>query len=273
MGRKVEHAVFDHGMVSYFLIGFCVLMGTSVCGLIASVIAKIFVPGFESDAASGVGAAAASLAMAVAFRIYFHRDGYKGILNGNKFFWCFLMMLPFLAVHYTGSIVSWRQFGFSGNIVIALLISLAPGFGEEMTFRGLAVANFMRVAKSPKDIKLIFWVSSVIFGLVHIANIRVGADVTASLIQSVYAIGVGMLFCAVYLRSGNLWPTIIAHASVDFMELLRGDLAASGGTMTSIGAGDWITIGASAVAVVIALILMNKKHDEEIMALWNKKWG
>ena len=244
-----------------------------MCGLIAAIILRIIIPGFDTNAASGVGAAISSLAIALAFRLYFLKDGYKGILNGNRFFWSFLMMLPFLAVHYTGSFISWREFGFSGKILIALLTALTPGFVEEMAFRGLGVANFMRTAKSGKDIKLIFWLSSVVFGLVHIMNINAGGAVIASLIQSVYAIGVGMLFCAVYLRTGNLWPTIIAHMSVDFMEFLRGDLEASGGTMTGIGTGDWVTIGASAVAVVISLILMNKKHEGEIMALWNKKWG
>lgn len=273
MGRKAEHAVFDHGLVSYFLMGFCVMAVTSMCGLIAAIIARILIPGFDTDAASGVGAAVSTLALALAFRLYFAKDGYKGILNGNRFFWSFLMMLPFLVIHYTGSIISWREFGFSGKILIALLTALTPGFVEEMAFRGLGVANFMRIAKSGKDIKLIFWLSSVIFGLVHIMNINAGGAVVASLIQSVYAIGVGMLFCAVFLRTGSLWPSIIAHTTVDFMEFMRGDLAQSGGVMVGLGVGDWITIAASGLAVVIAIILMNKKHDEEIIALWSKKWG
>ena len=183
------------------------------------------------------------------------------------------MMLPSLAVHYTGSFISWGQFGLSGKFVTALLTALAPGFGEEMAFRGLGVANFMRRAKDGKSIRVIFWLSSIVFGLVHIANITAGGDVLSCIIQSVYAIGVGMVFCAVYLRTGNLWPMMIAHASVDCMEFLRGDLDVSGGVMVGMGVGDWITIAASGVGVVIALFLMNKKHDEEIIALWNKKWG
>lgn len=271
MGRKGDHPVFDHGIISYFLIGFCVLFAVSMGGVFGALAARFL--GVNGNAVSGICSAIISLVLAFVFKLYFHKEGYKGILNGNKFLWCLLMMLPFLVVHYAGSIVSWVQFGRSSAVLTALLTALAPGFGEEMTFRGLAVANFMRNAKSGKDIKIIFWLSSVVFGLIHIGNIGAGADVTASLIQSVYAIGVGMLFCAVYLRSGNLWPSIIAHASVDFMELLRGDLAVSGGTMTGLGVGDWITIGASVVGVVIALILVSKKHDDEIIALWNKKWG
>lgn len=273
MGKKIEHPLFDHTIICYFLIGFCVLAATSISATIVQFIAKIIMPDLNGDAANGIGAAVATLVVALVFRLFFHRDGYKGILNGHKFFWSFLMMLPFLIVHYAGSVVSWSQFGRSDAVLVAALTALTPGFVEEMSFRGLGVANYMRKASTGKDIRIIFWLSSVVFGLLHIANIAVGGDVTASLIQSVYAIGVGMLFCAVYLRSGNLWPTIIAHASVDFMEFLRGDLEASGGTMTSLGTGDWITIGASVIAVVISLILINKKHDDEILTLWSKKWG
>ncbi|MBO6193084.1 MAG: hypothetical protein J6O00_02775 [Clostridiales bacterium] len=86
MGRKAEHAVFDHGLVSYFLIGFCVMAVTSMCGLIAAIILRIIIPGFDTNAASGVGAAISSLAIALAFRLYFAKDGYKGILNGNRWY-------------------------------------------------------------------------------------------------------------------------------------------------------------------------------------------
>ena len=273
MSNKTKHPVLDHGIISYFLIGFLALMSVSICGTIAGTVAVIAFSETYEDAATGLGTAACTLVLSFLFWLCFCKEGYKGILKGNKIGWAFLMLLPFLVVHYTGSVVSWTEFGFAGNIVLSLLAALSPGFGEEIAFRGLGVANFMRNAKSGKSIKIIFWLSSVVFGLTHILNITAGGDVFASTIQSFYAIGVGMLFCAVFLRTGSLWPSIIAHTTVDFMEFMRGDLAQSGGVMVGLGVGDWITIAASGLAVVIALILMNKKHDEEIIALWSKKWG
>lgn len=273
MGKKADHPVFDHGIISYFLLCVSTMIAISVGSIIAEVVAKLCFPSFDQDAAGGIGTTIGALFIALIFRLYFYKDGYKGILNGHKIGWAFLMMLPFLAVHYTGSFISWGQFGLSGKFVTALLTALAPGFGEEMAFRGLGVANFMRRAKDGKSIRVIFWLSSVVFGLVHITNITAGGDPFSCAVQSVYAIGVGMLFCAVYLRTGNLWPTIIAHASVDYLEFLRGDLESSGGVMTSLGVGDWVTVAACVIAAVVALILMNKKHDEEIIELWNKKWG
>ena len=60
-----------------------------------------------------------------------------------------------------------------------------------------------------------------------------------------------MLFCAVYLRTGNIMPTILAHMSVDFMEFIRADLSETGGIMTGMGVGDWITIAAGLFAGII----------------------
>ncbi len=107
------------------------------------------------------------------------------------------------------------------------------------------------------------------FLVIHCA----GAELSLSVIQSVYAIGVGMLFAVVYLRTGSIWPSIIAHTLVDAFEFFRGDMYLSGGVMVNMGVGDWITIGAGAFGAVVGLILISKKHRPEIMSVWAEKWG
>ena len=140
-------------------------------------------------------------------------------------------------------------------------------------FRGLGVANYMRKIRDESRIKVIFWLSSIVFGLAHMGNITAGGDVFSVVIQSVYAIGVGMLFGAVYLRTGNLWPTILGHWSVDFLEMIRVDLSGSGGIMTGMGIGDWITVAAAVFAAFWALRLMRPENYAEIMSVWSRKWN
>lgn len=182
-------------------------------------------------------------------------------------------MLPVLIIHYVGSIVSIITFGIS-SILVAFLKSFAPGFGEETMFRILGVSNYMRTARSEKGIMTIFWLSSVFFGLFHILNIFSGADVASALVQGVYAIGIGMLLGAVYLRTANAWAVMLAHMSFDFLEFCRGDLGSTGGIMTGgLGVGDWITVAAAIVAAILALRLVGKEHRQQIMELWNKKWN
>ncbi len=81
-----------------------------------------------------------------------------------------------------------------------------------------------------------------------------------------------MMFGAVYLRTGNLWPVMIGHMSLDFLELIRGDLGATV-VMKSLSVGDWITMAAAVVGAVLALRLIAPDHYPEIIALWNEKWS
>ena len=57
------------------------------------------------------------------------------------------------------------------------------------------------------------------------------------------------------------------------MEMIRVDLFDSGGIMTGMGIGDWITVGAGVFAAFWAIRLMNPKYYDEIMEIWAKKWN
>lgn len=278
--KKREHKILDHTIISYFLLAILVslfedILGTRIDKLIGNVIPdytiETVVMGKTTDLTVGIGVALAALLAAWLFKLWFRPD-FNGCLQKDGLKEGLLMLLPFLAIHYAGSIVSWITLG-TGSALIALLRAAAPGFGEEIMFRGLGVANYMRKIRSEGQIKVIFWLSSIVFGLIHLGNIFAGGDPKSVVIQAVYAIGVGMLFGAVYLRTGNLWPTILGHWSVDFFELTRVDLSGSGGVMTGMGIGDWITIAAGAFGAFWALRLINPKFYGGIMEVWAGKWN
>ena len=277
---KRKHRILDHPVLSYFLLAIFVSLIEELLGGVIDIMVGRAIPdyavetqvmGQTMDLTMGVGVAAAALLAAWLFKLWFRPD-FNGCLQKAGLKEGLLMLAPFLAIHYLGSIVSWITLG-TGSVVIALLRATAPGFGEEVMFRGLGVANYMRKIRSAGQIKVIFWLSSIVFGLIHLSNLLAGGDTMSVVIQSVYAIGVGMLFGAVYLRTGNLWPTILAHWSVDFMEFIRVDLSGSGGVMIGMGIGDWITIAAGVFGAVWALRLMNPKYYDEIMEVWARKWN
>ena len=278
--KKRQHKILDHTILSYFLLLIFVSLFEETVGAVLDKQISSLIPGYATetivmgktaDVSMGVGAAAAALLAALLFKLWFRPD-YNGCLQKKGIKEGLLMLLPFLVIHYAGSIVSWITLG-TASVFIALLRATAPGFGEEIMFRGLGVANYMRKIQSAGQIKVIFWLSSIVFGLIHLMNILAGGDPMAVIIQAIYATGVGMLFGAVYLRTGNLWPTILGHWSVDFFEFVRVDLSGSGGIMTGMGIGDWITIAAGAFAAFWGLRLMNPKYYDEIMEIWDRKWN
>jgi membrane protease YdiL (CAAX protease family) len=249
-------------------------LGSSIDNAVAP-----FIPGYALEvttlgktqsSALGVGVAIGALAALGLFTWWFRKE-FRGVLGLNGLKKGLLMLAPFLVFHYAGSVASWAQFGTS-SVLIAFLRAFAPGFGEEITFRGMGVANYMRTIKSEKQITVIFWLSAVVFGIAHIFNSLTGAPIWISLLQCAYCIGIGLLLAAVYLRTGTLWPLILAHWSVDFMEFIRGDLGSTGGLMMNMGIGDWITIAAGFFAGGLGLYLMNKKNYPAIMELWRHKW-
>lgn len=277
--KPKKHAILDHVVLGYGLLALLAVILSSIVSTFIDTPLAYVLPGYGSEietngikvmSASGVGTAVGAVLSVVIFYLIFRKE-FNGMLRGKNLLLGLLLLAPFLVFHYSGSVVSWVQFG-TANLFIAFLRAFAPGFMEEIAFRGLGVANYMRVKNTESGIVKIFWLSSVVFGLVHMLNVFAGAPLLISIIQSAYAMGVGMTLGAVYLRTGNLWPTIIGHLTVDFLEFFRADLGSSGGVMLGMGIGDWITIAAGVFAAFWGLYLIRKSKRQDIIDLWNAKW-
>ena len=277
--NKKPHKLLDRPILGYFVLlvfaQICITLGSSIDTAVSPYIpgygTEITFLGITRTSAAGFGAAVGALAAILIFTLWFRPD-HKMAFSVKGFSKGLLMLLPFLIIHFAGSAASMISFGTS-SVLLAFLKAMAPGFGEETAFRILGISNYMRTIKSENDIKKIFWLSSIFFGAFHLTNLTAGADIYATLVQSLYCVGVGMILGAVYLRTGNIWVIMLGHMSLDFLELCRGDLGASGGVLSAIAVGDWITLSAAVVGAVIALRLVDKKYYPEITELWNKKWN
>ncbi|MBR6160033.1 MAG: CPBP family intramembrane metalloprotease [Lachnospiraceae bacterium] len=274
-----KHILFDHTILSYFvffvLTELCINVFSGIDEFIAGYVegygSYLQVNGQKVLYATGVGCALGAIVAVGLFRLWF-RPYFKGCFNGSGLKSGLMSMLPVLIISFIGSCISIFQFG-SSSIPLSFFHSLAPGFGEEVAFRGIGIANYMRRVRSEKQLYMIFWLSSIVFGLVHLGNIVAGADMFSTLVQSVFAIGIGMLFCAVYLRTGNLWPTVIAHTAIDFVELCRGDLGNSSGLMMDLGPGDYVVMLSALVAGILGIVLFRKKYHPQILKVWQEKWS
>jgi membrane protease YdiL (CAAX protease family) len=131
----------------------------------------------------------------------------------------------------------------------------------------------MRTIKSEKQIKHIFWLSTLLFAGIHITNIFSGGNPTAGIFQVAYCVGVGAILGAVYLRTANLWVVMIAHFTLDFAGLINGYYSLTGGLSTQLLASDWVNLAVTVIGIVTALILLSPRHYPEIMELWKEKWS
>lgn len=97
-------------------------------------------------------------------------------------------------------------------LAFILINTLFVGFSEELMFRGAILQAFRhRVSIWPAVL-----LTSAIFGSIHSLNVFATGDLKAALIQSTAAFLSGLIFIALRLRTGSLWPPIFLHALWDF---------------------------------------------------------
>ena len=154
--------------------------------------------------------------------------------------------LPLLLLPILSALVS--DFNVSDPVQIAFfaLYTLIVGFAEEAIVRGL-----MLRALRPKGLMQAVFLSSLIFGLMHLANLMMGADPGSTVTQVIYATLIGIAFAGTLEAGGTILPLIIIHALVDFFQQLSG-----------------VSDSASSVNLVSALILIGVQIPFALYGWW-----
>lgn len=99
------------------------------------------------------------------------------------------------------------------SVLLLVLINTAlVGFSEELMFRGVLLQGF----RHRTTIWIAVLLTSVMFGAIHSLNVFVTGDLKGALLQSSAAFLSGLMFIALRLRTGSLWPPIILHGLWDF---------------------------------------------------------
>ncbi|MFN4203368.1 MAG: lysostaphin resistance A-like protein [Tabrizicola sp.] len=104
------------------------------------------------------------------------------------------------------------------TLLIILINTLLVGFSEELALRGVVLQGFRHSVSIWPAVLL----TSAAFGAMHSLNVFVTGDLRAALIQSCAAFLSGLIFIALRLRTGSLWPPIIVHALWDFATFTLG---------------------------------------------------
>jgi membrane protease YdiL (CAAX protease family) len=103
------------------------------------------------------------------------------------------------------------------RIFLFLLECLSVGFFEEILFRGIILLFFIqRLEKVKYGTLYAIFISSMLFGMLHIINLFDGAGFGDTMLQVGYSFLVGMMWAVMFLRTKNLWLTMLLHASFNF---------------------------------------------------------
>jgi membrane protease YdiL (CAAX protease family) len=94
------------------------------------------------------------------------------------------------------------------------MLTLMIGFAEEGLVRGVVLHALVS-----GGVRRAVLLSSLFFGISHVVNILQGASATATIVQIIYATLLGIGFAGMCLYTGTIWPAILLHALIDFVDI------------------------------------------------------
>ena len=274
MSRKKEkqpklktHKIMNRPILALILMPlFCMLISTIFGGIIDSIGQS-----YNPDYIGGAGVAIGALVTLAIYKKWFKGE-FEGNLTTRNLGKGLLLVAPAIVFF----IMNLFDLDFStvtaGAVILAVLEGAGPGIMEEVAFRGLSGSNFMRVWRDEKKFVLIVTLTSILFGASHLFNIIAGAGGAISLVQAIYAFGFGVLFCAVYFRSGTLWPTMIMHTLIDASAFLNPGFT---GVLEDSGFDpQMIYLALIGIAFgALGYYYIRPAKRAEMIDIWSRKWA
>jgi membrane protease YdiL (CAAX protease family) len=136
--------------------------------------------------------------------------------HDRRSLWLFwLPFVPFLVNLLAGGIQVTDPVRLLRFVVLALLTA----FVEETLFRGLVLRVLL-----PTGVLRAALISASLFGGLHALNALSTSSLARALLQVSYATAIGFGYAALVIRTGTIWPLILAH----FATNLAGFVAAGG---------------------------------------------
>ncbi len=109
--------------------------------------------------------------------------------------------------------------------LLVFVNTMMVGFSEEVMFRGV----LLRASVERMSIWPAILLNMALFGGVHAFNGFITGNFDAAILQSIAAGMSGLVFIAILLRTGSIWPAIIYHGLWDFALFTVGLASAEAG--------------------------------------------
>ena len=143
-------------------------------------------------------------------------------MQGGRCLW----FLPLIAV---STVNFWHGMTLREGAALYLISMVWVAILEELIFRGLL---FRAMEKDGRTAAVI--VSSVTFGVGHIVNLLLGAELLSTALQLVEATALGFCFTAIFMVTGSLLPCILSHAFINCTSFFALDPTPTGRIVTCV---------------------------------------
>jgi len=107
------------------------------------------------------------------------------------------------------------------TIYIFLIECISTGFFEEIVFRVIVLILLLqKLPNTKKGMYLAIFISSAIFGLSHLINLFGGIGLSDVSLQVGYSFLMGLMWAVVYLKTKNIWMSVLLHSTYNFFGLV-----------------------------------------------------
>lgn len=137
-----------------------------------------------------------------------------------------LFWLPFVPV--AGNLLGGVRPASGGELLIFFIMAALSGIVEETLYRGLVLR-----ALRPTGAWRAALLSAALFGSMHILNVLSISSPEYALLQVGYAAAIGFGYSALVIRTGTLYPLIVAHFLTNFAAFLAGGGAGGSGPVAA----------------------------------------
>lgn len=179
--------------------------------------------------------------------------------------WKALVLLLIVSIWF----IMWNAFGGGNSLITSLFhfnfsgISFKPqyilsgfeaGIAEELLFR-YAFLTILLVGFRNYKYQIFYaaGISSFCFGLIHLGNVSAGQSLANTVNQAIFAFGMGLLMCGIYLYTDMFYLSVIFHTLLDTLVFsVSGELMSGKVTL----ADNILTIIETALFVIAAILLL-----------------
>lgn len=151
------------------------------------------------------------------------------------------------------------------RVVVFLITMFLIGLAEEALFRGVIAQTLLEHFGSDRaGVWKAVVLSGVLFGAGHMVNL-LGSATLGVLIQCCITMALGMLYGAIYFRTGNLWVVVFLHMFQDVAALIQSGLYdGMGGVSEVVSTYDPSMLISVLIYLIPTVFLLRKTRIPEI---------